>query len=441
MRYFLYYNFKLIFAIDGWVRRRFTLVGKIVLSSIIITGVFGIDTRQTLAYQLFALFFTLVCLSLISIFFHRLRFTVKRELPFYIMTGETLQYRVTVYNHTPYLQANLQLIEDLKQLSPSYQDFIQQHVSVSTENNWFDNYVGYPRWLEMLLNSKGAINEPASVPTLPPNSYLSVMLSLHCIRRGYIYFEGATLVQPDILGICNSLHSIKHYDKILVLPHSFPVKSLNLSGSRRFQQGGINLAISVGDAEEFVSLREYRPGDPLRNIHWKSMARLGKPVIKEYQDEFFVRYALILDTFIDKKTAARFESAVSIAASFASAPRNHESLLDLMFVGTEEHCFTSGRGVGQVDKLLEVLACVQAKNQGKVSNLLPLLKNHVATLSGCVCILLAWDEERQQIVDFLRRQKLDMLIIVLADEIPNPIPEPFLRYVRPAYLAEDMQQF
>src|SRR3977135_4628046 len=83
--------------------------------------------------------------------------------------------------------------------------------------------------------------------------------------------------------------------------------------SRRLQPGGVAFAGRVGDAEEFMSLRDYRSGDTPRRIHWKAWARTGRLVIKEYQDEFFVRHALLLDTFPSGATAT-LEAAESLAA-------------------------------------------------------------------------------------------------------------------------------
>src|SRR5206468_1933896 len=83
-------------------------------------------------------------------------------------------------------------------------------------------------------------------------------------------------------------------------------------GARKYQRGGIALISSVGDSEEFASLRDYRPGDPLRRIHWRSVARVGRPVVREYQGEFFVRHALVLDTFAGRPESHVFEEAVSV---------------------------------------------------------------------------------------------------------------------------------
>src|SRR5439155_587474 len=134
------------------------------------------------------------------------------------------------------------------------------------------------------------------------------------------------------------------------------LEDLALPGVRKYQRGGVALAGAVGDSEEFVSLRDYRPGDPLRRVHWRSAARVGRPVVKEYQDEFFVRHALVLDTFAEREESDVFEEAVSVAASIACSIQTKDSLLDLLFVGPETYCFTAGRGLGHTDHMLEVLA-------------------------------------------------------------------------------------
>jgi len=106
----------------------------------------------------------------------------------------------------------------------------------------------------------------------------------------------------------------------------------------------VALASTIGEAEEFVGLREYRPGDPLQRVHWKSFARTGKPIVKEFQDEFFERHALVLDTSTDRGEDIAFEEAVAVAASFVYAIDTQECLLDLLFVGAAVHTYTGGRG-------------------------------------------------------------------------------------------------
>jgi uncharacterized protein (DUF58 family) len=181
----------------------------------------------------------------------------------------------------------------------------------------------------------------------------------------------------------------------------------------KYQAGGIALASHVGQSDEFVALRDYRHGDPLRHIHWRSWAKAGKPVVREFEDEFFVRHALVLDTFNDHPRTDVFEEAVSVAASFAYSVRTQESLLDLLFVGPESYCFTAGRGLARSDQMLEILASVQTCRDHRFLELQDLVLNHVTLVSGCICIFIAWDNERQKFVEKLVALGVPVLVLVI----------------------------
>src|SRR5438132_3168869 len=188
-----------------------------------------------------------------------------------------------------------------------------------------------------------------------------------------------------------------------------------LAGTRKYQPGGVALASTVGDSEEFVSLRDYRSGDPMRRIHWKSYARVGRPVVKEYLDEFFVRHALVLDTFTTHLGDPVFEDAVSVAASVAISMPTQESLLDLMFVGPEAYCFTAGRGVAHTEQLLEVLACVGPCQDKPFRSLHHAVIDRHDSLSGCVCVLLTWDDARQELVRQLEALGTPTRVLVVGE--------------------------
>jgi len=159
----------------------------------------------------------------------------------------------------------------------------------------------------------------------------------------------------------------------------------------------------------------------LRRMHWKSLAKLGKPIIKEYQEEFFVRHALILDTFGGFSEEVIFEEAVSIAASLACTIQDQDSLLDLMFVGPEAYCFTSGRGVGHIERMLEILASVQMCREKDFAALEHLVLTHAPALSGCVCVFIAWDQPRQRLVKSLLARRVPLRVLVVS-ESAQPCP-------------------
>jgi uncharacterized protein (DUF58 family) len=200
---------------------------------------------------------------------------------------------------------------------------------------------------------------------------------------------------------------------VLILPKRYPLPPIALPGAMRYQEGGVALAANVGRSEEFVALRDYRHGDPLRHIHWRSWAKTGKPIVKEFEDEFFVRHALVLDTFDDEPNSEVLEEAVSIAASFACTVLTQESLLDLLFVGNRSYCFTAGRGLAEADQMLEILASVRNCADKTFETLEHLVLNHIAVVSGCICVLQRWDGARQEFVKKLRVLDIPLLVLVV----------------------------
>jgi len=122
---------------------------------------------------------------------------------------------------------------------------------------------------------------------------------------------------------------------------------------------------------------------------------------------------LIFDTFPDSEDTGAFEEAVSIASSFACTIQTQESLLDLMFVGLEAYCFTSGRGLASTDKFLEILASVGVCRDNSFKRLAALVTGRAALLSSCICILLKWDEERKNLVQRLEIIGVPVLVIVV----------------------------
>jgi uncharacterized protein (DUF58 family) len=322
---------------------------------------------------------------------------------------------VAITNQTDRRQDGLVLIEELIDPRPSFEEFVTAREPGEERRNWFDRQVGYPRWAWLVSQKRGAVIPPRPLPPLAPSGESEVTVEITPLRRGHLRFRGVTIARPDPLGLVQALKSIELSQSLLILPKRYPMAEIRMAGTRKYQPGGVALASTVGDSEEFVSLRDYRSGDPMRRIHWKSYARVGRPVVKEYLDEFFVRHALVLDTFTSRPGDPVFEEAVSVAASIAVSMQTQESLLDLMFVGPEAYCFTAGRGVAHTEQLLEVLACVGPCQDKTFRSLHHAVIDRHDVLSGCVCVLLAWDDARQELVRHLEGLGTPTRVFVVGD--------------------------
>ena len=403
-----YRSYRLISRLQHWERRRFTRAGMVVMGGLIATAMTGLDTENTVGYQAFMVLLSLLLLAVVFSWFFRARFSATRLLPRFGTVGYPLNYRVLVTNLTRRPQRGLTLLEDLADPRPSFEDWRAALMTAQKQFRPFRLSLQRPVYV-----FKPAALKEATLPAAPPQQEVEVGVELTPLRRGLLRFAGITLARPDPFALFRGFAKVPVAQTALILPRRYPLPPIALPGALKYQEGGVALASNVGQSEEFVALRDYRPGDPLRHIHWRSWAKVGKPVVKEFEDEFFVRHALVLDTFTEDLNAEVFEEAVSVAASFACTIPSQESLLDLLFVGAQSYCFTAGRGLAHADQMLEVLASVRRRDDKEFGTLEHLVLNHVEVVSGCICVLVAWDATRRKFIEKLRALGVPLLVLLV----------------------------
>ncbi|MFW5853985.1 MAG: DUF58 domain-containing protein [Thermodesulfobacteriota bacterium] len=411
----LYHAFRGFFGFTRWMGRRFTPAGLLVVFGLFFSAFLGLDTRRSLAYQIFTLLACLVTMAVAAGLLFRGRFQAERILPRFGTVGLPLNYRVVIRNTGSKPLSNLLLFEDLDDPRPDFRTFLENPEPGEARRNRIDRFLGYYRWTWLISNIRRTPIRPHSIGSIPAGGQATVPVETVPSRRGVHRFTGISIGRPDPLGLFLGMVSLSLPQPLMVLPRRYPLPPIRLPGTRKYQSGGVALTSSVGDSEEFISLRDYRPGDPLRRIHWKSWAKTGRPVVKEYQSEFYVRHALILDTFQESAFSPRFEEAVSVAASFAFTVGTQESLLDLMFIGPRAFCFTSGRSLGEVNHTLEILASVKPCRDRSFQTLTALVTERAPALSGCICVLLSWDKDRKDMIGGLRRIGIPVLVLVVSD--------------------------
>lgn len=392
-----------------WVMRRFTPVGLGLLVAVMVTMLMGFNVEESVSYEAFMLLLGLLGVAIAFSWFFRMQFTVERCLPRFGTVGVPLRYFVAVRNLGKQTQSGLALLENLADARPSFVEWKDVQLDDHKHIRPFS-------FVKRRANPfKLAITKAAATPALPPKQGVTVPAELTPLRRGVLRFDGVTLARPDPLGLFRSFVKTPAPQSVLILPKRYYLPPIAMPGAMKYQQGGVALASNIGQSDEFVSLREYRRGDPMRHIHWRSWAKTGKPIVKEFEDEFFVRHALVLDTFTDRPHTEQFEEAVSVASSFACTILTQESLLDLLFVGAQAYCFTAGRGLAHADQMLEILASVRPSSNKPFSSLETLVLNHSSTVNGVICVMLAWDEARQQLVAKLKSLGLPLLVFVIRD--------------------------
>ena len=416
MRRLIFSALRVVGALDHWLRERLTPAGWLVVGAGGAAAAAGLDTNLTVTYRAFTFLAALVALSWAASLLFRARVDARREMPRYATAGEPFSYRITLANLAGKPLAGALVTERFRDPRPAFDEW-RRAVEPGEENrNWFDRKVGYFRWRWLIDRRVPRNVDSLAIPPLAPGERLTLRLGFTPRKRGRIEFSGLTLGQPDPLGLVKGLARVPLPGRVIALPKRYRLPEIALPGRRKFQPGGVSLAASVGDSEEFLALRDYRPGDPLQRVHWKSFARTGKPVVKEYQDEFFERHALVLDTGSSRGEDAVFEEAVALAASFVYTIDTQDCLLDLLFVGGEVRAYTAGRGQMRAEHMLEALAGVGPSAPGDFAALARAVLGRRATLSSVIAIFVRWDEARASFVASLRAEGFNVRALLVAEQ-------------------------
>jgi uncharacterized protein (DUF58 family) len=417
--------FRFVFLSSHWLRERLTPAGLVIVALSGFAGAFGLDTQTNLAHMVFSLGISLVAVDSVAAALRRRRaprLAVRRHLPGFVTCGEPARYRIEVRNDGAIPAQACCLVERLRQPWPS--PAALQHHRNPVATNRFDRRIGYPAFLDMVRRLRALDVERVVLPTLLPGQRADMDVPARPTARGLAVFESLWLVMTGPLGLVETRVPVAAVAGSLpVLPIRLPVELPPPASHRLLQPGGISLAQHVGDTEEFRSLRDYRPGDPMRAIHWRSFARTGKPLVREFQEEFFSRHALVLDTAAPYPFAPAFETAVSMAAWLVARPRDADSLLDLMFVGDRVHRLTAGRGLGGADALLRVLATVAPTPPESIEPLLATLERNAAQVSSLFAIFLVWDEPRRNAVRRLLARGVRPSVLIMEQEGMPPVDD------------------
>jgi len=315
----------------------------------------------------------------------RPRVKLSRRLPPPVSAGDTLHYRVLVENHGRWPARKVVLEE--RNLPPELKP----------------------------------TDEPPVIEVLAPGERAEVSLSLTCSLRGAYelpwlqassFFPSALVKWP---------RRAREKDRLLVYPRFTPLARFDVPHGRNYQPGGIPIASSVGESTELAGTREFREGDRTRDIHWPSLARTGRLVVKEYQEEYFVRLAMVLD--VEARSArddALFERSLSLAAGIADVLARQEYIIDIFAAGSQVFHFQAGRALAHFEHILEILACLEAEDRLDMHALEAALLPEARKLSAVVLVMMDWDDARAELI---RKLKAHGVAVRVLSVRPDRRPE------------------
>ena len=152
------------------------------------------------------------------------------------------------------------------------------------------------------------------VPTLTPGAVHERGFVLPTQRRGIVTVGPVLAVQRDPVGLLQRERSLSTPQHIHIHPRTVRLGTV-LHGVLRDIEGAVTQDLSSSDVA-FHALRDYVPGDDRRNVHWRTTARTGRLMVRQFEETRRSSLLVLLSTRQDDYAGEEdFETAVSIACS------------------------------------------------------------------------------------------------------------------------------
>ncbi len=255
-----------------------------------------------------------------------------------------------------------------------------------------------------------AQQQPFFLPRLFRNQPITLSYQTYCDRRGLYNFSTLPLRSKGPFGFTSSRRAVSVASEVLIYPQYHPLKRLRILERR---ETGEREANKVGGGVQVIGTREYRRGDSLRQIHWRSTARRGDLVVKEFLDDDQYQISLVLDLSqqggIGRGKYAPFESAIRIAASLGYYATQRDISFQLFGSNAQGR---APNGVLSWWAILNYLAKVQNNGRRPLSQVL----TDVPSSSFLIVMVHQLTSEISQALTNLKHKHGHVLAIVLATD-------------------------
>jgi uncharacterized protein (DUF58 family) len=205
-------------------------------------------------------------------------------------------------------------------------------------------------------------------------------------RRGRYRFGPFVVSSRFPLGLVRRTVVVDQVDTLTVLPR---LGRLTPRWTRLYQEthaGSRSSRQKVGTLEgDFHSLRDWRPEDGRRLIHWRTTARRGTPVVRQFERQQEQDLALLVDLWLPERPRGEDKEAVERAVSFAATVvsdicHRGNSYLLLGTAGDEVALRSGTASVGLMHEQLDMLAEARADRADRADRLSELLAATLDTL-------------------------------------------------------------
>jgi len=247
---------------------------------------------------------------------------------------------------------------------------------------------------------------------------ISITYKGKCFKRGLYRIGPLTVFFCDLLGIFFKSKRYKLYSQLIVYPKMFKIYHFPPLVKGNISSVGIGTRRVSSDAFEFFGIREYRPGDPIKRIHWRSTARLGTLVVKEYERYGACNVTIFLDLMksnnIGSGKETTLEYAIKVAASCAKFLIDRGGVLvQLMAHGIGPAIYPFNKGEFHLAEILKFLATAEAEGHVSLSELLSVRSDLLPVYSTVMLIMNDTDSDVLTNIAELKARNISVIPVIL----------------------------
>ncbi len=304
------------------------------------------------------------------------------------------------------------------------------------------------RWLEVRDHSTLPGHRAGRVISgLGPRQRYIWAVRTYCGRRGRFRLGPLSLHSGDPFGFFFLSRRLASEEELIVYPHMVDLPGLQLPFGEL--SGGTAMRRRTQHVTDQVAgVREYVHGDSFNRIHWKSTARVGRLISKEFELEPVTDIWLYLDLDAHMHVSAPWaeevdrsgpallwserrppplppstaEYAVSAAASLAKQLLSMGRAVGLVAYGQKREVMPADRGPRQLVKLLEALAVLEASGTVPISLVLEAEARHLHRGTGLIIITPAFDLEWVRVAQAVGMRGVRLAVVLIAGESFAPAP-------------------
>lgn len=166
------------------------------------------------------------------------------------------------------------------------------------------------------------------VPRLQPGSEHEELFAIPTTARGVLAVGPVSVLRGDPLGLFERTNDRRQAVDLFVHPKTTSLEGLSLGQLRDLE--GLPDQHLARDDVSFHALRDYQPGDDLRHVHWKSTARTGTLMVREYEQTRRSHFVVALSTHPGEyRDPQEFETAISVGGSIGLRALRDSRTLDV----------------------------------------------------------------------------------------------------------------